>query len=91
MKVKVFGEWKDVYSVRILEHDDYNDYGIELIDAFDTEELTDWESIRRDAAIAAMQSLIDNTKATHDHIRAISVAQNAVEYADALIEQLKRK
>ena len=49
-----------------------------------------WDEFRREVAMRAMQGLINNQKANHDEIQAIVVAQDAVKYADALIEQLKK-
>lgn len=51
----------------------------------------DTTALRNRAAIAAMQKLIDADVANHDEARAISVAQNAVAYADALVRLLRVK
>ena len=61
------------------------------IDMWSNNVYTDWRQVRIQAAIAAMQSLINNQKANHDKIQAIVVAQNAVGYVDALIEVLMEK
>lgn len=50
----------------------------------------DWERVRISAAIAAMQAIISQK---YDAIDGFcqSLAVDAVEYADALVEQLKKK
>lgn len=60
---------------------------IELIQ--ETTEDEHWQDVRERAAIAAMQAMLsygDGDSATEDVI-----AETAVEYADALIEELKKK
>lgn len=91
MKVKVNNKWKNVSSVRVMENDDYNDYFMDDIEAIDIEGM-DWESFRREAAMKAMQGYImyrgdDNRIYDLGSI----IAKKSVEYADALIEELKKK
>lgn len=61
---------------------------------------TDWEHVRIQAAIAAMQGILANRyfegSCTNWHfdsklISDIGTARNAVKYADALIEELKKE
>ena len=59
----------------------------------------DWDALRNQAAIAAMQGLINNTDLLKEIAKKVddskmvryNVALNAIEYADALIEQLKKR
>lgn len=48
-----------------------------------------WQDVRERAAIAAMQSLI--YKSQYCQLFAQSIAVDAIAYADALVEQLKKK
>lgn len=51
-----------------------------------------WQDVRERAAIAAMQSLIrEQYDASNGYLFSQSIAADAVNYADALIEQLKKK
>lgn len=50
-----------------------------------------WQDVRECAAIAAMQSLIrEKYDATKGFLFSRSIAMDAAEYADALVEQLKK-
>ena len=48
---------------------------------------TDWQQVRIQAAIAAMQGLLSNEKQVH--IKVSEAAYMSVLYADALVEELK--
>lgn len=48
---------------------------------------TDWQQVRIQAAIAAMQGLLSNEKQVH--IKVSEVAYMSVFYADALVKELK--
>ena len=51
-----------------------------------------WQDVRERAAIAAMQSLIrEKYDATDGFLYSQSIAVDAVEYADTLVEQIKKK
>ena len=64
-------------------------YKLSSIDENQTNEELDWQSLRNQAAIAAMQGALANCYLNHTpHIR---IAKQSVLYADALIEVLKEK
>ena len=51
-----------------------------------------WQDVRERAAIAAMQALIrEKYDASNGYLFSQSIAVDAVEYSDALVEQLKKK
>ena len=52
-----------------------------------TEKPIDWQQVRIQAAIAAMQGLLSNEKQVH--IKVSEAAYMSVLYADALVEELK--
>lgn len=52
-----------------------------------TEKPIDWQKVRIQAAIAAMQGLLSNEKQVH--IKVSEAAYMSVLYADALVEELK--
>lgn len=54
---------------------------------------TDWQALRNQAAIAAMQGALANCylHSVSNSSSCSSIAKNAVLYADALIEALKKK
>lgn len=49
-----------------------------------------WEEVRANAAIAAMEGMLINASYTTEN-RELIIAKLAVEQADALIEQLKKQ
>lgn len=54
---------------------------------------TDWQALRNQAAIAAMQGALANCYLYNvsNHIPCSSIAKQSVLYADALVEELKKK
>lgn len=64
-------------------------YALAAIDEQQTKEELDWKSLRNQAAIAAMQGVM-NFFGSINYNRE-TIAKLAVEQADALIEQLKEK
>ena len=86
-----------LYNVDVME---FEPYPIEMPDTFSTKLKTygqigledHWQEVRERAAIAAMQSLIrEKYDASNGYLFAQSIAVDAVEYADALVEKLKNK
>jgi hypothetical protein len=55
---------------------------------FDNEENEHWQDVRERAAIAAMQGLLSNARKTGSGKEYVEAA---IEYADALVEELKKK
>lgn len=95
-KIKKTGEIINVvdYTKIILEA--CNSYGdpielspeeVELIPEKPTED-EHWQEVRERAAIAAMQGLLSNSSKVGN---IVDYTMSAVDYADALIKQLKKK
>lgn len=91
MKVKEIstGKVHDVISIRVSTRDDYNDL-------YDTDDLvvisdsgTDWEKVRVQAAIAAMQGLLTAPSYHADRDKLQMIAVDSVNIADALVKELK--
>lgn len=84
-------------EVKIKIGNEMLDATIEMIDSvmvvspkvekFEPIDRTDWQQVRIQAAIAAMQGLLSNEKQVH--IKVSEAAYISVLYADALIEGLK--
>lgn len=80
-----FEETKDLYhKVELFKTSDGR---IMPITAFEFEKFIDWEQRRWDAALAAMQGLLLDPAINPD---VQTVAKASLEYADALIEELKK-
>jgi hypothetical protein len=102
-RIKATGEVLDVLDVGIMKENCiasvFSIVDVEIINESQTAELcqaeTDWEARRWQAAVAAMQGLItlnaENLRGNLDIPVTTSVAEYAVEYADALIAELKKQ
>ena len=88
-RIKKTGEIVDVtrnkYGLYVDET--YVGYHLSELD-FGNEEDEHWQDVRERAAIAALNGLLSNPD---DQGRIITFAKEAVEYADALVKQLKGK
>jgi hypothetical protein len=76
-----------LYNVEVMEFE-HDTLSTELKTSNQIDEEKHWQNIREQAAIAAMQGLLADTRieGTSDDF-----ARSSVEYADALVEQLKKK
>lgn len=89
-RIKKTGEIVEVTRNKHGLYIDENHVGYSLKDLdFGNEEVKHWQDVREKAAIAAMQGIM-NFFGSIDYNREI-IARSAVEQADALIEQLKKK
>jgi hypothetical protein len=101
-RIKATGEVLDVLDVGIMKENCiasvFSIVDVEIINESQTAELcqaeTDWEARRWQAAVAAMQGLItlnaENLRGNLDIPVTTSVAEYAVEYADALVSELQK-
>ena len=79
----------DVISVRVDVGDDYMDFYAPDIEVVQEEEKTpDWNQVRNQAAIAALQGLMGDKEMQEN---ADTFAEWAVIYADALVKTLKKR
>ena len=84
-------------EVKIRQGSEMLDATIEMVDGvmvvspkvekFEPIDRTDWQQVRIQAAIAAMQGLLSNEKQVH--IKVSEAAYMSVLYADALVKELK--
>lgn len=99
-RIKETGEIVNLASYAVITLDQHDSWGnpiemkpedVELIQEPTEDE--HWQDVRERAVIAAMQGLLSNLglldKISLDY--RISIEKTAVEYADALVEQLKKK
>ena len=94
MKITYHGREGDKFRVSINDGDILllttdELYTLAAIDEKQTQEELDWQSLRNQAAIAAMQGVM-NFFGSIDYNRE-AIARLAVEQADALIDMLKEK
>lgn len=97
-RIKETGEIVNLASYATITLDQCDSWGnpievkpeeIELIQEVTEDE--HWQDVRERAAIAAMQSLIrEKYDASDGFLFASSISVDAVEYADSLIEELKK-
>lgn len=97
-KIKKTGEIVNLAFDAVITLDQCDSWGnpiemnpeeVELIQ--EPTEDSHWQDVRERAAIAAMQSLIrEKYDTTNDFLFSQSIAVDAVEYANALVEQLKK-
>lgn len=97
-KIKKTGEIVNIADYATIVLDSHDSWGnpievkpeeIELIQEQTEDE--HWQDVRERAAIAAMQSLIREIyDASNQYLFSQSIAVDAVEYADSLIEKLKK-
>lgn len=86
-------DWVSYIDSKGVEH--HVEHGLNIYWDFEDveEELTkqiDWEQVRIDAAIAAMQSFIREIYIHDDTPRKKTIASLSVSHADALIDELKK-
>jgi hypothetical protein len=94
MKITYHGQEGDKLKVSINDGDILllttdELYTLAAIDEKQTQEELDWQSLRNQAAIAAMQGVM-NFFGSIDYNRE-TIARLAVEQADALIEELRKE
>lgn len=94
-KVKATGEIVEVHHTTV-ENFDYVDFGSSQPRVWKAEELITpedehWQDVREKAAIAAMGKLIGMRRDDGYKYSPSEVANYAVVYANALIEELKKK
>lgn len=96
-RIKETGEIVNLASYAVITLDQHDSWGnpiemkpedVELIQEPTEDE--HWQNVRERAAIAAMQAIISQKYDATDGF-CQSLAVDAVEYADALVEQLKKK
>lgn len=98
-RIKKTGEIVNLASYAKITLDEHDSWGnpielkpeeVELIQEQTEDE--HWQDVRERAAIAAMQSLIHKRyDASYCQLFSKSIAVDAVDYANALVEQLKKK
>lgn len=91
-KIKATGEIVEVHHTT-AENFDYVDFGSSQPRVWKAEELITpedihWQNIRERAAIAALGGLLSDSE---QHGTSVDFALWAVEYADALVEELKKR
>jgi hypothetical protein len=82
-KIKT-GQVFDVYDITLMRGGMLDTYLAQDIEILQSE--PDWHQIKIQASIAAMQGILNSAYLTPSRL-----AKQAVEYADALVEELKKQ